>query len=266
MTPEDLQTCRTILSSLISPDRENINYLFLEPVDPTYFTDYLTIVKKPMDLRTLGENLEAEKYENREEFYNDANLIWENAIAFNGGRSESQFVVGLAKKMSAAFERERKKAERRSIVNNSEAEASSVATAPEKKKIKLSLKRSSLGDSTKSLEGDKSNDAASVKKTNKKIKLKLKTAKSLPPSEGASKTSDSAKSSPSKNLTLDQYTAIAPMTPSRKAQCYKALSSLKRRQASNCKWFLKPVNDAKLVKDYREKIEVPMDLGSISSK
>jgi hypothetical protein len=56
------------------------------------------------------------------------------------------------------------------------------------------------------------------------------------------------------------------MNNARRAQCYKILSGLKRRQAANVKEFLKPVSDAKIVKDYKAKIEFPMDLGTIGSK
>ena len=226
-----------------------------------------------MDLRTLLENLDSNKYSTKEEFYADTALIFENAVTFNKGRPNSGFVLTLAKKMNGVFEREKKKLERRSSVAASEDTVAAAAAAVgggEKKKIKLSLKRS--GSSTSAADDGSSNNP-----TKKKIKLKLNRGKQLP--EGVSSSANAANNhgTTSKSLathtapsntttTLNDFTKMAPMNIKRRAQCYKVLSSLKRRQATNVKYFLKPVNDAKIVKDYKAKIEFPMDLGTISSK
>ena len=276
MTPQDLQICRSIHTALTSPERESINYLFLEPVDTAIFTDYTQYVTKPMDLRTLLENLDSDKYSTKEEFYADTALIFENAVTFNKGRPNSGFVLTLAKKMNGVFEREKKKLERRSSVAVASEDTVAAAAAAaavgggEKKKIKLSLKRS--GSSTSAADDGSSNNP-----TKKKIKLKLNRGKQLP--EGVSSSANAANNhgtvsksvathtAPSNTTTtLNDFTKMAPMNIKRRAQCYKVLSSLKRRQATNVKHFLKPVNDAKIVKDYKAKIEFPMDLGTISSK
>jgi len=409
MSPEDLKVCRAILAGLVSKERSKINFLFLEPVEFSYFPDYLTIIKRPMDLRTLGENLESGLYSDRGEFYSDAQLIFDNAVLFNKGRSDSSWVVGLAKKMAKAFKREREKAETRelgaaisediSVINKSKYSAALAETAkPEKKKkIKLKLKRNSsageltnidvlapsssgsvekdlakpTGDtreekskpqlkfklkvSKKSKEGaekleggtNESNAvAAEARKEDppmkKKLKLKISRGKELPkgvsvednavinPSsnptklpkededrsskekvvekqfkekvdkeenktskgepEKSSKLSSAEKSSKSgsenasktcvvktspsiSTSTVTDITTMATanfagstMNAFRRAQCYKVISSLKRRQHANCKWFLKPVSDPKIVKDYKEKISHPMDLSTLSSK
>ncbi|VEU40194.1 unnamed protein product [Pseudo-nitzschia multistriata] len=57
-----------------------------------------------------------------------------------------------------------------------------------------------------------------------------------------------------------------PMTPSRKAQCYKILNGIKRRKAKNIVWFEKPVSDKKLIQDYKAKIKYPMDLSTMQTK
>eukprot|EP00956_Cyclotella_meneghiniana_P016813 scaffold26860_cov62-Cyclotella_meneghiniana.AAC.8 len=199
MTPQDLQICRSIHTALASPGREDINYLFLEPVDTAIFTDYKQYISKPMDLRTLLENLNADKYSTKEEFYADTALIFENAITFNKGRPNSGFVLTLAKKMNGLFEREKKKLERRSSVSVAAAASSSVgssedtagaaATAAvggaEKKKIKLSLKRSGSSISAAADDASSSNNP-----TKKKIKLKLNRGKQLP--EGVSSATNNA--------------------------------------------------------------------------
>jgi hypothetical protein len=56
------------------------------------------------------------------------------------------------------------------------------------------------------------------------------------------------------------------MTPARKAQCFKVLNGLRRRQAKNVQWFEKPITDKKLIQDYRARIKHPMDLSTMQSK
>jgi len=65
-----------------------------------------------MDLRTLKENLDNGVYSTKEEFYNDATLIFENAILYNKDR-ESKFVLKLAESITKALERLRRNAEKR---------------------------------------------------------------------------------------------------------------------------------------------------------
>ena len=276
MTPEDLQISKTILSALIDPSREAINYLFLAPVDTSIYTDYLTYVSKPMDLQTLSQNIDNEFYQNKEEFYTDVQLIWENAIAFNKGKPTSGFVIDLAKKMKGVFERERKKAERRSITAaSSSSNTETTSSVGDKKKIKLTLKRNSVSggasNPTDDAEDAQASNKAKVSLGGKKITLKLNKGKQLTEGVASNSAQNTQKSStytaPSNgSTTLEDFTKMAPMNHKRQAQCYKVLSSLKRRQAVNVRHFLKPVSDAKLVKDYKARIEFPIDLGTITSK
>jgi hypothetical protein len=50
MKPQDLTICREVHAGMTSK-RNNINCLFLEPVDRAFYRDYLRVVKRPMDLR-----------------------------------------------------------------------------------------------------------------------------------------------------------------------------------------------------------------------
>ncbi|KAI8901151.1 hypothetical protein BC833DRAFT_536072 [Globomyces pollinis-pini] len=54
---------------------------FVEPVAGV--PDYYDVIKNPMDLRTLAENIESNKYQTVEEFTNDVNLIWTNCRLYN---------------------------------------------------------------------------------------------------------------------------------------------------------------------------------------
>ena len=304
MTPQELTICREIHAGLTSKERNNINYLFLHPVDPTYFPDYPVIVKRPMDLRTLKQNLDnGTVYATKEEFYADAKLIFDNAILFNKDR-ESKFVVDLANRMIKAFDRLRKNAEKKAARlaakspttassgdnNNNSSVAKPAPKRPslptslnksksqsdvvggKKKKINIKLKRqqstSSIGAmSTGASSNDSGGDNEPIIKKSETTKLKLKLStdgskRNLLVGNNDSSTKGKSKSSTKAKPGVE----IVSMDDTRRAQCYKIISSLKRRQKAACQWFHRPVSDPAIIKDYKEKIKYPMDLSSISSK
>ena len=155
MSLQDLAICREVHAGMTSKERNNINYLFLEPVDHAFFQDYLVVVKRPMDLRTLKENLEGGNYSTREEFYSDAKLIFDNAVLFNKDR-DSAFVVKLAESMAKALERLRRNAEKKAA-RLAAADGDGVA----------------VGDN-----GDFGGNQDGGEKKSKKISIKLKRQKS----------------------------------------------------------------------------------------
>eukprot|EP01034_Spumella_vulgaris_P021640 gene21640-27680_t len=77
---------------------------FLEPVDYVKFgiPDYPTIVKQPMDFRTIRLALEALKYESHEAFADHVRLVFKNAMTFNQLRDNPVHIA--AREMSARFE------------------------------------------------------------------------------------------------------------------------------------------------------------------
>jgi hypothetical protein len=263
MDPQDLADCREIHAGLMAKERNNINYLFLEPVDTTYFPDYLTVIRKPMDLRTLKENLDGGTYTTKEEFYTDTQLIFDNAIKFNKEREESKFIVDLSKRMIRAFERLMKKTEAAAAKQNG-GDTTAAAAGGGTKKIKLKLKRNSsvlsVLSSNDEASGGGGDDGPPPNKKSKKVKLKFNLG-----GKATASTTNNQYGSPSISPVVETV-GEAPMNASRLAQCYKIMSSFKRRQPMNCKYFLKPVSDPMLVKDYRDKITDPVDLGTISSK
>ena len=215
MSPADLTICREIHTGLTSKERNNINYLFLDPVDTNIFPQYTQVIKKPMDLRTLKTNLESTSptpiYTTKEEFYSDAKLIFTNAIEFNKDR-DSKFVVDLANRMMKAFDRLRKNSEKKQArlagklegdnnSNNSNKKRPSLPTKSnrasstsnlsttdtgqqQKKKISIKFKRqkstSSIGGGgASSTASDNDTDNEPIKKKGSggtKLKLKLSTA------------------------------------------------------------------------------------------
>ncbi len=251
-----------------------------------------------MDLGTLKKNLDAGLYSTREEFCDDAALIFSNASLYNKGHKDSAFVLKLAESMTNALERLRRNAEKRIL-------RQSVSTTTALKGVGVTAAEGGGGVGV-AREGGKhkissEGGGGEAKVKTKKISIKLK-RKSAPPTptavivEGhvvAGKGADDASGptetdnpkpvkkaktklslsatgkavSTKAKIRHDGKTFEAkPMTTARRAQCWKVLASLKRRQSAACKLFHKPVSDPAIVKIYKERILNPMDLSAISSR
>ncbi|KAH0569630.1 Bromodomain-containing protein [Spironucleus salmonicida] len=103
---------RTALIKTIDQTKKIRNYgpIFADPVDyvALSLTDYLDVVKRPMDLSTLRNCLVYNEYSNIQEFLSDSILVWQNCRAYNGNsndgfylkaadEAEKQFVVQIGK-------------------------------------------------------------------------------------------------------------------------------------------------------------------------
>jgi hypothetical protein len=79
-------------------------WIFFEPVDSIKLNipDYHNIIKRPMDLGTIKNNLNAGNFENPEEFVRDLMLIFDNCILYNG---EGSPVSVMCKNVRAECER-----------------------------------------------------------------------------------------------------------------------------------------------------------------
>ena len=82
ISPQDKEKMNKLLDILFN---EPFAYDFLTPVDfvSLNILDYPTIVKHPMDLGTIKENLSNDKYKSIEEVVNDINLVWNNCRLYN---------------------------------------------------------------------------------------------------------------------------------------------------------------------------------------
>ena len=88
--------------------------LFAEPVDPVRdeAPGYFDLVKNPMDLRTIREKLDKGEYSGVEQWKNDVNLVFSNAVLYNGKSSavgviaaELQLIFrGMAKQIARLAE------------------------------------------------------------------------------------------------------------------------------------------------------------------
>mmetsp|Transcript_26389 Transcript_26389/g.63656 ORF Transcript_26389/g.63656 Transcript_26389/m.63656 type:complete len:581 (-) Transcript_26389:277-2019(-) len=95
-----LVKCRNIVNGLL---QHKSCWIFAKPVDPTAWNipDYPRVIKNPMDLGTVKENLTNGLYDTPEAFASDVRLVWSNAIKYNGEHSD---VASIARELSGLFE------------------------------------------------------------------------------------------------------------------------------------------------------------------
>ncbi|KAI7861154.1 hypothetical protein BDC45DRAFT_493674 [Circinella umbellata] len=77
----DLKSIATKLLDTL--ERRDSYGLFLQPVDTTIITDYLTVIKHPMDFATMRKKLNSDEYSDMEDFRQDFLLICTNAKTYN---------------------------------------------------------------------------------------------------------------------------------------------------------------------------------------
>ncbi|KAL0073143.1 hypothetical protein F4703DRAFT_1899529 [Phycomyces blakesleeanus] len=78
---KDLKTvCLKLLETL---EKRDAYGFFLEPVDTRLITDYLTVIKRPMDFSTIRRKIETGRYRHLDEFRDDFLLIVTNAKTYN---------------------------------------------------------------------------------------------------------------------------------------------------------------------------------------
>lgn len=81
-------TMSTIYEHILNEMREMPNTQpFLFPVSAKEVPDYYRVVKIPMDMQTIRDNLRNKKYHSREQFLIDVNQIVENCRLYNGPKS-----------------------------------------------------------------------------------------------------------------------------------------------------------------------------------
>lgn len=101
----ELRFCLHVLDELAKPKYQALTYAFATPVDPVALNipDYHSVIKKPMDLRTVREKLENGEHENAKEFEADVKLIFHNCNKYNG---PDHPIRATAKELDTIFDRE----------------------------------------------------------------------------------------------------------------------------------------------------------------
>ena len=81
----ELKFCDKVYEELMKIRYNHVSWPFQVPVDPVALNipQYLKIIKKPMDMQTIGQKLKNGEYENAKEFEDDFRLMISNCIKFN---------------------------------------------------------------------------------------------------------------------------------------------------------------------------------------
>ncbi|XP_040190381.1 transcription initiation factor TFIID subunit 1 [Rana temporaria] len=78
------------------------------PVNKKFVPDYYKVIPHPMDLETIRQNISKHKYQNREIFLADVNLICTNSVKYNGADSQysrtAQEIVNICSQTLAEYD------------------------------------------------------------------------------------------------------------------------------------------------------------------
>jgi hypothetical protein len=102
LTQEQVKSCLQLIDVISSdPNAE----AFLTPVEweELGLMDYPTIVKNPMDLQSVRDNLESDKYDTFEKCFADIQLIWDNCRLYNRAGSD---IYRICERMERSARRE----------------------------------------------------------------------------------------------------------------------------------------------------------------
>jgi len=82
LAPDELSACKAALKEI---RKHKDATAFLDPVDwkALDIPDYPTIIKRPMDLGTVMQRLEANEYQSAHELSAEISLVWNNAMTYN---------------------------------------------------------------------------------------------------------------------------------------------------------------------------------------
>lgn len=82
----------------------SLSNFFRQPVNPVEdgCEDYFERIKRPMDLGTVLQNLKDNKYQSIEQWKNDMNQIWKNAMIYN---EPSSPIYIIAQDLSELFKK-----------------------------------------------------------------------------------------------------------------------------------------------------------------
>ena len=100
----ELKFCESVLQEMLKKKHQSFSYPFLQPVDPVALNipNYFKIIKKPMDVGTIGANLKNGVYPSAKEFHQDMKLVFTNCYKFNPQTDE---VYKMGKSFEELFDR-----------------------------------------------------------------------------------------------------------------------------------------------------------------
>jgi len=170
---------------------------FLEPVDWVLYNlpDYPKIIKNPMDLGTIQENLETGKFKTIEDFAAPVRLVWKNAMTYN--RKDSA-IYADASLLSKFFERKLKKA-MKILAKNANSKNANSKNANSKNANSKSANSKNSNSKTTSTKKQNTKKQNTKKQSSKSTNPKSTNPKSTNPKSTNTKSTNS-KSASSKSL------------------------------------------------------------------
>ena len=247
-----IQNIKRIQSSV--PFRQPVDYVALN------IPSYPSVITKPMDLRTLEENLKENKYSTVDTFTADFNQVVQNCETFNG--RESQFTK-LAYEMKASFDKNMSKIPGPDVTEPSPADRKKKAIIPPTAKATPARResRSSLPGSARSPVSSGSPETFALN------------PQAVPLIRRDSTFGDGR---PKREIhpPAPRDLPYANQKPKKKKYqwelkfCEKVLSELSKPKYHNVSWpFMNPVDPVALnIPTYHSIIKKPMDFGTMRTK
>lgn len=126
----ELKFCDLVLRELLKRQHQGFAFVFYSPVDPVALNipDYFKIIRKPMDLQTIGSKLKTNQYNSAQEFEQDVRLMLSNCFKFNPPGS---VVHGYGKKVEEIFNAKWKEKAAYIQANTSQDSPASASPVPE---------------------------------------------------------------------------------------------------------------------------------------
>ncbi|KAI8088239.1 hypothetical protein BDF21DRAFT_378346 [Thamnidium elegans] len=238
--------------------------LFNEPVDVESLPDYKTIVKQPMDLRTIWEKLESGKYSSLKAVDHDIRTVFKNCFAYNLNNS---YATDEGKKLEVYYNNIGK--EMRARINSSPAPNSGTkkrrpSASPGPTKLSSSYSDKIPQPPSKSVKLSSSSTASAVPKDTAQKSNRKSVVKEEAPNMGI----DSDRSAPVKNSITIRPPSLETPQKLHPAMVAKLESFLTKMKAHRCAFgFTEPVDPIALnIPHYPMMIKKPMDFGTMEKK
>jgi len=250
---------KALVRTLSNVKRVQASIAFRQPVDvvalkiPTYF-NYVT---KPMDLRTLEDNLKAGKYPTVDAFVADFNQIVENCRIFNGPEHQ---ITKQASEMKVSFDKQMEKVPGPEVVESSPAEKKKKAILPPPAKVPARREsRSSLPGTARSPVSTASTPTFALNP------LGVPSIRRDSTIDGRPKREIHA---PSRDLPFGNEKPKKKKYRNELKFCEEVLTEIANKKHSKISWpFMYPVDPVALnIPTYHSVIKKPMDFGTMKAK
>ncbi|KAG1712058.1 hypothetical protein DVH05_009299 [Phytophthora capsici] len=256
--PMSMKKCLSILKGLMG----NVKSApFMAPVDPVALgiPDYFHVIKEPMDLGTIRNNLESGFYDNPSDFADHVRLTFRNAMLYNAAHSQVHI---YARKLMDDFERRFKSLNMKlSTKKNSDLKMKKGDTIYSSKKIRGG--KGTKGNTKRHLSGEDTGLIMSLKEDIERLKATLE---QLQPSmaKAANSKMSKAAAKPFKMEDLTEEELNEPMSQMDKARLSSDIKLLPQDKINRVLQIIaEAVPVAKLA---NENDEVELDINAFDTR